>query len=252
MIHELIHMFDKQFTWVWAPFVKFINTRIIIGKIFKTKFADCYKQNKIPLEYLARFQIIYNCLEYFPDSIPEKEFKKPLKIYYAGRGGPQKRVWIIVDIIRKCRELHLPVEFKLAGSFKNELPQDLIDDGTFVGEIQGGEAMYNFHKSNDILLMTSAWEGFPIVIMEAMAFGAIPLVANVDAIPEHITDAINGFLINEVVDEAKMVDEAIEKIKYLSKNSNTHIQISLNAYHYAGTHFSEEAFRDEYRKLLCA
>lgn len=44
--------------------------------------------------------------------------------------------------------------------------------------------MYNFHKDNDVLLMTSAWEGFPLVIMEAMAFGAVPLVSKIDAIPE--------------------------------------------------------------------
>lgn len=249
-IHELIHMFDSRFTWVWAPFVKFINTRIIVGEIFRVKFGESYLQERIPIKYLDRLRIIFYRLEFLPNKRQNRSWNLPLKVYYAGRGGPQKRVWIIVKVIQKCREMNLPISFKLAGSFKNEMPQEFIDNGIYIGELKGGEEMYNFHKQNDVLLMTSAWEGFPLVIMEAMSFGAIPLVTNIDAIPEHIINAQNGFLLNNISDENLLVNEIIENLLHLIEHHKNLDIISLNAYQYSLSNFSAEKFQKEYRNVL--
>jgi glycosyltransferase involved in cell wall biosynthesis len=249
-INELIHMYDPKFTWVWAPFVQFIDTRIIVGEIFKTKFATCYREAGIPDKYLERLKIIFYRLEYLPEEWHKRNFELPLKVYYAGRGGPQKRVWIIVEIIKQCRELNLPLTFKLAGPIQDELPEEFIQDGTYVGELQGGKEMYDFHKANDILLMTSAWEGFPLVIMEAMAFGAIPLVSNIDAIPEHIQHGENGFLLNNVNNERELAFEAVEQLKLLVSNAQNLKDYSQNAFIYSRSHFGAELFQRNYRAVM--
>lgn len=249
-VNELIHMYDPQFTWVWAPFIQFIHTRIIVGEIFKTKFAACYQQAGIPKKFLERMKIIFYRLEYLPETFHTRNFELPLKVYYAGRGGLQKRVWIIVEIIKQCRALNLPITFKLAGPLREELPHELLHNGTYVGELQGGKEMYDFHMSNDVLLMTSAWEGFPLVIMEAMAFGAIPLVSNIDAIPEHIKNGENGFLIENVLDEQAMVQETIKKLKMLLENKNMLLSYSRNAYNYSNSHFGASLFANNYRQVM--
>jgi glycosyltransferase involved in cell wall biosynthesis len=249
-IHELIHMFDKNFTWVWAPFIKFIHTRIILGMSIKTKFSDWYETNGIPLNYLNRFKIITNCLDEIPEQFFKRTFSLPLRIYYAGRGGPQKRLWLIIEIIKKCRLLNLPVTFSLAGSFKEEIPEYLISDSTYIGEIKGGYEMYDFHKNNDVLLMTSAWEGFPMVIMEAMAYGAVPLVPDIDAIPEHVVDGQTGFLIKNSKDEDQMVKDALLIIENLIKNPTLLSSISFNAYQYAKRTFSKTQFEMSYRETV--
>lgn len=249
-IQELIHMYDPKFTWVWAPFVQFIDTRIIVGEIFKKKFAACYREAGIPDKYLDRLRIIFYCLEYLPEKWHTRSFELPLKVYYAGRGGPQKRVWIIVDIIKQCRALNLPLCFKLAGPIKEELPEDLIKDGTYVGELQGGQEMYDFHKANDILLMTSAWEGFPLVIMEAMAFGAIPLVSRIDAIPEHIINGENGFLILETLQEDKMATEVVDRLVDIIRQREFLKKTSHSAYMYAMNRFGKITFNRQYRRVI--
>jgi glycosyltransferase involved in cell wall biosynthesis len=249
-VSELIHMYDPKFTWVWAPFIRYIDTRVIVGEIFRQKFADCYRRAGIPEKYLHRLKIIFYRLEYVPERFHERNFELPLKVYYAGRGGPQKRVWIIVDIILKCRALRLPVEFKLAGPFREELPEDLLSDGTYVGELQGGQDMYRFHRSNDILLMTSAWEGFPLVIMEAMAFGAIPMVSNIDAIPEHIRHGENGFLLQATENEELLAVEAVENLKSITGSRLELKRMSDAAFQYANTHFGAVGFRSKYREIL--
>ena len=110
--------------------------------------------------------------------------------------------------------------------------------------------MYRFHRSNDILLMTSAWEGFPLVIMEAMAFGAIPLVSNIDAIPEHIRHGENGFLLQHVDKEDQLADEAVEAIRMLIEKKANLRKISLAGYHYAQQHFDGKQFERSYRAIM--
>ncbi|MBU3677110.1 MAG: glycosyltransferase family 4 protein [Chitinophagaceae bacterium] len=249
-IHELIHMVDPKFNWVWGPFIQFIDTRILVGDVFIEKFADLYKTMGIPEKYTQRFKKIVYRLEYIPEKATPRHFSLPLRVYYAGRGGHQKRIHLLVEIIRHCRELSLPIEFHLAGSFASELPQNLIDDGTYVGELQGGEAIYAFHRSHDILLMTSAFEGFPLVIMEAMAFGAIPLVPAIDAIPEHIRTCENGYLLPNATDEAVLINDAVERLRYLTTHREELPGVSSKAYAYAQTAFSAERFRKAYREVI--
>ena len=250
-IFELIHMLDKRFTWVWAPFIKFIKTRVVIAEYFKNTFIQYYDQLGIPQKYTKRITVIKYCLEETPSVYARSGFNLPLSVYYGGRGGPQKRIWIIIKIIRACIEKKLPVTFKLAGSFKDELPPEFSEDNNiYVGEIKGGKAMYEFHKENDILLMTSAWEGFPIVIMEAMACGSVALTVDVDAIPEFIKSNENGFLISNNMNENEIVKDAVERIAFLCNHPGILNDVSKNAFHYAATHFSPDVFRKAYRNLL--
>lgn len=248
-IIELIHVFDNKLTWVWAPFVKFISKRIVVGNVFLEKYKSCYIQYGIPKKYLERFTIIRYCIDYMPDSLLEKDFSLPLKVYYAGRGGAQKRLWLLFEIMQECKKNKLPVTFKLAGPFRDELPESFTDSNIYIGELSAGEGMHHFHKTNDILLMTSAFEGFPLVIMEAMCFGAIPLVPNIDAIPENIIDGENGFLINDVTDEKLFVQNAINKLKEIAK-SNRLNSISNSAFQYAQNNYSFEKFKSSYRKVF--
>lgn len=249
-IHELIHMVDPRFNWVWGPFVPFLTTRILVGDVFIDKYTALYREMGIPDKYNQRFKKIVYRLEYIPDTWVVRNYSNPLRVYYAGRGGPQKRVHLLVEIISRCRAMNLPIQFHLAGSFKSELPQNLIDDGTYVGEIQGGEAMYAFHKEHDILLMTSAFEGFPLVIMEAMAFGAIPVVPAIDAIPEHIQSGKNGFLLSNPQIETELVKDAVDQLSYLVAHKEQLMGISQEAYQYARSAFSAERFRQAYREVL--
>lgn len=52
-----------------------------------------------------------------------------------------------------------------------------------------------FYPAFDVLLLTSKMEGLPLVALEAMAAGAPVVASSVGALPEIVTDGLNGFLV---------------------------------------------------------
>ena len=58
---------------------------------------------------------------------------------------------------------------------------------------------FTIYKESHVFLMpTTASEGFPKVIAEAMNFGCLPIVSDVSAISQYVTHNSNGFLLNPV------------------------------------------------------
>ena len=75
----------------------------------------------------------------------------------------------------------------------------------------------------DTFVLPSLSEGFPLVLLEAMAAG-LPIVAtNVGGIPEIVTDGENGFLV-----EPRNSQQLAEKIALLLQNENIRKRFSTN------------------------
>lgn len=247
---ELIHNSFKQFAWVTFPYIPFIDQRIMITDCHIRDHGKYYDELGVPPVYKQRIHKILNKID-VPKSAGAKDNYGPrLQIYYAGRGGLQKRVTLLMQAIEKCLQLNLPVDFHLAGNFREEIPERLLDHVIFHGEIKGGNDMALFHQKMDVLMMASAFEGFPMAIMEAMINGVVPIATAVDGVPEHIQHLQNGLLINDAADEAKVVNQLVEYIIYLCGHREELKRMSQSAYHYALTHFSGEQFCGSYRKAL--
>ena len=107
-----------------------------------------------------------------------------------------------------------------------------------------------FHQKMDVLIMTSAFEGFPIVIMEAMINGAVPIATAVDGVPEHITNGENGLLIYNPKDEDNVVRQLVNHIIYITEHKENLKKMSENAFIYAIKTFSGNRFCTSYRQAM--
>lgn len=87
------------------------------------------------------------------------------------------------------------------------------------------KAIQNSYNQSSLFLMTSRYEVFPMVLLEAMASG-VPCVAyNCPSGPRAIIDeGINGFLI-----EDENQDHFIQKLELLIEDENLRIQMGINA-----------------------
>jgi glycosyltransferase involved in cell wall biosynthesis len=213
-------------------------------------YSRYYDEIGLDAKYKTRMRKILYKIEPVEGSAPRTSYGEVLNFYYAGRGGPQKRVWLLVKAIEECVKLGLPVAFHLAGNFKEELPEHILKHCTFHGQIRGGKDMAAFHQKMDVLMMTSAFEGFPVVMMEAMINGAVPVATAVDGVPEHIKDGENGMLIYDAKNEEGVVTQLVAHILYLTRKREHLKSMSHHAFNYAKETFSPEKFRSSYREVM--
>jgi len=113
---------------------------------------------------------------------PQKDHETLLKAFsILCKLGIKSELWIIGDgPTRKSME-NLAVELDIMGQIR------------FLGTISDPAELY---QQFDIFVLSTHYEGHPLVLLEAMSFG-IPIVATkVSSIPEVITHGINGLLVN--------------------------------------------------------
>ena len=148
--------------------------------------------------------------------------------------------------IEKMPELRI---FRLFGDVETIIPEPVKQYCTLYGNIKDQEELDRIYTQSDVLLLTSAYEGLPIAVMETMARGKVVVSTAVDGIPDYITHKENGLLITET-DEEKIIDEGIELLELLITDPGLKKEIGRRSYAYAVKHFSGEAFCGYYRKIL--
>lgn len=245
---ELIHMCVSPFNYITIPFVKFYAVRIMITANVISEFKKLYKRLGVPDKYADRIRLINNKIDLPAQRTIPTLNMGDLRIFYAGRGGPQKRINLLVEIATIVLQTKKQLEFHFAGDFRNELPKTLIPGINYHGVLNRNE-MKDFITDKDILLMTSLFEGFPLIIMEAMSKGVVPITTAVDGICDHITSGYNGLLINEI-DEEKIVEEGVRKINQLYEDRLALKNLSQHAIDYAYDNFDPVTFKKNYRNAF--
>jgi glycosyltransferase involved in cell wall biosynthesis len=128
---------------------------------------------------------------------------EPLKVVYCGRIIQyQKRIQDLARIIEQCRNRKLPVTFTLVGeggdrpALEAELAQAITDGYvTFTGRLSP-DAVFRAFAEHDVIILTSAFEGLPLVLLEAMSAGCIPVVTRIDSgVNELVETGHSGYLL---------------------------------------------------------
>lgn len=226
------------------PFVKLLDKRIVINKKTKNDFVILYKENNIDLELTNRIDVIYNGVEISPTFLRNYDNHKVLSCVYCGRIAIEKRVDLIVEIGKKNGQ---NVNLSIYGH--KEIEVDGIEK-FYIKNIESKEEMNLIYQSSDILLITSYREGFPMVVMEAMANGVVCICTDVGGIKEHIINGENGFLVSNELDKKEIIEKFYLIISELNSNRNLLRTISKNALEYSKNNFSLNTFSSSYKKIL--
>lgn len=227
-------------------FIKYINLRIFSTPKIRRDFESQYRENNIPARYFERLIFIDNKVEIPP---LQEISNQVLEVLYVGRGAPQKRVHLVAEIAKQLHERNQPVHFSFVGDVEKMIPVSGYEYCTFYGSVTNETALHNIYHRSDVLILTSQYEGLPIVVMEIMARGKIVLSTAVDGIPDYITHLENGLLITETA-ETKIVEQAITLLELLLSSPQLKKTIGHNSYNSALQHFSGEKFCTSYRQLL--
>lgn len=226
-----------------------ITQRIVINDAAKQDILEIYKKNQVDSSYFDKIIIIENGIELENDAYHQKD-DGVLKIGFIGRWCFEKRPLLFLEMARKVKSKYPMVSFVMAGTGMRSNLDLILDAGVeFLGEITDKTILNQLYQELNIVLLPSIYEGFPLVIMEAMSNGVITISTKLDGISEHITNNENGVLINEFEDK-KIVDEFCNSIFQLIENQKYRNDLSYKSFQYAQEHFSIEKFNESYQKIL--
>jgi glycosyltransferase involved in cell wall biosynthesis len=245
---DLIHAFGGGIENFSLPYVNRLDKRIVINTRTLNDLKNQYHSNGITEKMNDRIFLIENCVQ-IPKKIRKKKNGHTLRILYVGRGTEEKRVHLIGEISQICHKKEMPVEFILVGDIINSIPEEHRKYCNFLGEIADEKRVSEIYDNSDILLLVSRYEGFPLVIMEAMAHGVVTISTDVGGISEHIRNGYNGFLIKNE-SEGLIVKNVCNVINELASNEHLMEKISTEAYKYAKMNFNCENFCSKYRNLV--
>lgn len=136
--------------------------------------------NKIELEY---FVGNYNSHKVFsiPNSIPEVSDgvqNKEKILLYVGRLAPtQKKVELLLPVWQKIEKQLKDWRFIIVGEgeYEESIKREIIKKNISRVEIAGFQKPEKFYEKASLFIMTSAYEGFPNVILEAQSFAVVPV-----------------------------------------------------------------------------
>jgi len=235
-------------TWInySLAFAKYIDFRIFSTPKIKRDVEELYDRNHLPQSFFKKLIFIDNKVDIPPFTETTNNI---LQVLYVGRGAPQKRVHLIIEIAKEMQRANDAVHFSFVGDVEALVPVDVREYLTLHGNVGNEKELHDIYMRSDVLILTSAYEGLPIVIMDMMARGKIVISTAVDGIPDYISHFDNGLLITET-EETKIIQQGIELLRLLIAKPDLKGKIEKQSYQYAREHFSGETFCQSYRKLL--
>lgn len=149
----------------------------------------------------------------FPAEISLSEKKK--EILYVGRMElNQKRVDRVLEVWKELYERHPQWKLTLVGDGvdREKLEENAKKMGLRNYSFEGFQNPKEYYKNAQFLLLTSDYEGFGLVLIEAMAYGVIPIgLGSYHAIYDIIDNGKNGFVTKLPFDKKDFVT-VIEKL----------------------------------------
>ncbi len=234
----------------WLPynigFIDRINQRIFSTKKLKETVESQYRENNLAKKYFEKLCFVDNAIDIPTINLIENE---QLEVVFIGRGAPQKRVHLIAAMAQVLNRQKENIHFTFVGDVENSIKTNEYPYCHFLGNIHDEKRMAEIYSASHVLILASAFEGLPLVVMTMMAYGKPVISTAVNAIPDYIMHEKNGLLIYET-EENKIVEQGVHYLKMLNKDRQLLKKLGQNSRSIAIEKFSRGKFCETYRKLL--
>lgn len=186
-----------------------------------------------------------------PQRVREKSAGR-LSLVYAGRlADEQKRICDTVRaLLRVCRSIP-GVNAVIYGDGPDRdkvekiLAEDDANGSVRLGGVVKNSEIYEVLLMHDVLVLLSDYEGLPVVLLEAMAAGLVPVTMNIrSGVPEVIKNCVNGILVSNREDD---FDAAV---RLLANDAAFWQRLSGNARDTVVREFSSDLCHKKWESLL--
>lgn len=198
---------------------------VTVSSNFEFNFIN--NNYSIPKSKIIKVQPGVNRDIFFPNDF--KEISEVKRIFCVGRIQEQKGQYLVLNFMKMLSELHINFHIYFVGEPSGEMGNQylnkikegvkenkLLDRTTFLGSLTQ-ESLAEELRSADLLVHTSKFETFGLVVVEANACGLPVLTLNNGPMEELVSNNVNGFISDDFTnDELKIF---INNIFYDEKES---------------------------------
>lgn len=185
-------MYRKKYKQHYQDILKYSNQFVLLSNAYKKELAF----------FLCDFPEDKVCAIYNPCTIvckDDKIIEKKKVILYVGRiSFAQKRNDLLLHVWKNIELQHADWQLKIVGE-----GEDLPKLKTMAKEMnltnisfEGFKSPESYYKEASVFCLTSAYEGLPLVLVEAMSYGVVPVAFNSFGAAENVIDnGVNGYLV---------------------------------------------------------
>lgn len=228
-----------------------VVTRVIANSIETSRTILLNNPNLVPRD---KIQIIYNGLNL--DEYDKMDYKKLFKrrkdevlIGNAGRLSEEKGQSFLIDLASQLKRKGYKFRILIAGKGKlrSRLQKYAKSMGVeehivFLGFIDN---IKSFNMTIDIFALTSLYEGFGYVLVEAMASSKPVIAFDINSSAEIVEDGKSGYLV-----EKANINQLLEKTELLINNPTKAIEMGRNGRKRVEDTFTFTKSLDEVEELL--
>ncbi len=214
--------------FILRPFVKQISQQADVVFSYGGKITDIIKSIGVKPKHII--EIPSGVEKDFISTSISSHNEPYRKFVFLGRAERRKGIIELNEVLQKLTSQKQNFTFEFIGPIPDSM-KIKHDSIIYHGEIRDAQKIKSLLSQNDILVCPSWSEGFPNVILEAMASGLAIIASDVGAIAAMVSDK-NGWLIepaNKEQLETALID-AIQTKNLISKKEQSHqlVQTTFN------------------------
>ncbi len=215
---------------------------VLLSNEFKPEFSrligKVLPKNVIAISNPVSFQDAY---QYDSDA-------KIKEVLFVGRiSNSEKRVDLLLKVWQRICKKYPDWKLTIVGNGNDMSRMEALANELDLENysFEGYKAPKEYYKRASLFCMTSSFEGFGIVLVEAMHYGVVPLAFNSYAsVTDIIHDRGNGFLVNPFD-----VEEYAKTMELLIENESLREKVALNAIN-SSKRFSVENIGEKWLSLF--
>lgn len=197
---------------------------IVLSNSYKQDFATLVRLQQIPLQWHS----VSNALSFPSDIAPEIREKEKIVLIVARLEEDAKRLTKALSVWEKLCSKYDISDWKLV------IVGDGIDRPIYERIVvkhkipnvffEGRQNSLPYYMKSSIFMMTSAYEGFPMTLLETMQCGCVPIAYDTfSAIRDLIDDGKDGYIVKN-----DHIEDFLEKLYLLMQNESLRVQMAEN------------------------
>jgi len=204
------------------------DSLVVLSKPYIDEYRVRYK-----LKDNHKIKAIENALSFKKDITKEELLKKEKTILIVSRLEERhKRISFALKMWNKIGEKYPDWDLQIVGYGIDEQLYHKMMDKLKLKNItfHGKKDPEKYYLKSSIFIMTSAYEGWPMVLTEALQMGCVPVCMDTfSAVHEIINDKEDGFIVKN-----NDIKNFTQKIEYLISNPETREKMALNGVNNSG------------------